>query len=185
MFAYRSRFVFHLCASSTLLLVGLVASESSLFAQNPGFAKEPVIIEYDLDPAWPQYPENFSRKGGVSGLAVDNKNQVWFFRRGSNPIQVYAADGTFVRTWGEDQFITPHHLRIDHEGHIWVTDLGLHVVQKFTPEGDLLLTLGVRGEKGEDEMHFNMPTDVAITKSGDIFVTDGYGNRRIVHFDKN
>ena len=62
-----------------------------------------------------------------------------------------------------------HHLRIDHEGNIWVADFGLHIVQKFTPEGKLLQTLGVRGEKGEDETHFNMPTDMAITKSGDIY----------------
>ena len=82
-------------------------------------------------------------------------------------------------------FVNPHHLRIDHEGNIWVADFGLHVVQKFTPAGELLQTLGVKGEKGEDETHFNMPTDMAITKSGDIFVTDGYGNRRIVHFDKH
>lgn len=185
MFIFRSRLIFNLCVYSTLLLVGLVARESSLFAQNPGFAKEPVIIEYDLDPAWPQYPENVSRKGWVSGLAIDKKDQVWFFKKGPNPVQVYAADGTFVRTWGKDMFVNPHQLRIDHEGNIWVADFGLHIVQKFTPEGKLLLTLGVRGEKGEDETHFNMPTDMAITKSGDIFVTDGYGNRRIVHLDKS
>ena len=40
-------------------------------------------------------------------------------------------------------------------------------------------------KKEEDELHFNMPTDMAITSSGDVFVTDGYGNRRIVHFDKD
>jgi DNA-binding beta-propeller fold protein YncE len=45
--------------------------------------------------------------------------------------------------------------------------------------------LGVRGTSGEDEKHFNMPTDMAITPSGEIFVTDGYGNRRVVHFDKD
>jgi hypothetical protein len=56
-------------------------------------------------------------------------------------------------------------------------------VKKFTPEGKLLLTLGTPGQSGEDETHFNRPTDAAITPAGDVFVTDGYGNRRVVHFD--
>ena len=52
-----------------------------------------------------------------------------------------------------------------------------------TPGGELLLTLGTPGEPGEDSTHFNRPTDVAVTSRGEIFVTDGYGNNRVVHFD--
>jgi len=181
----RSPLVFSLSIYSTLFLFGAIAGQSSAFAQNPSFARQPVVVEYDVDPSWPQCPEDVSHKGWVSGLAIDAKDQVWFFRKGPDPVQVYTAEGKFVRTWGKDMFLNPHHLRIDHDGNIWVADFGLHVVQKFTPEGKLLQTLGVRGEKGMDETHFNMPTDMAITKSGDIFVTDGYGNRRIVHFDKD
>lgn len=154
-------------------------------AQNLGFAKEPTITEYDVDPDWPHIPEGIGQKGWVSGLAVDDQDQIWFFKKGENPVQVYTADGKFVRTWGKGMFDNPHQLRIDHEGNIWVADFGLHVVQKFTPEGELLQTLGVRGEKGEDETHFNMPTDMAVTPAGDVFVTDGYGNRRVVHFGKD
>ena len=145
---------------------------------------DPVVTEYDVDPAWPKRPDNVAGTGWVSGLAVDAQDQVWFFRKGPDPVQVYTAGGDFVRTWGKDMFVNPHHLRIDHEGNVWVADFGLHVVQKFTPDGQLLMALGVRGEKGEDEAHFNMPTDMAITPAGDIFVTDGYGNRRVVHFTK-
>jgi len=145
---------------------------------------DPVVTEYDVVPSWPKRPEHVSGKGWVSGLAVDAEDRIWFFRKGPDPVQVYTADGDFVRTWGKGMFESPHHLRIDREGHVWVADFGLHVVQKFTPEGELLLTLGVRGEKGSDEKHFNMPTDMAITRSGDVFVTDGYGNRRVVHFTK-
>lgn len=170
---------------SGLTVAMLLCSAAPVMAQNLGFAKEPTITEYDVDPTWPQRPENISDKGWVSGLAIDDKDQVWFFRKGPDPVQVYTADGKFVRSWGEGQFVNPHQLRIDPEGNIWVADFGLHIVQKFTPEGKLLLTLGVRGEKGEDETHFNMPTDMAITPAGDIFITDGYGNRRIVHCDKN
>ncbi len=147
-----------------------------------GDTSPPVVTEYDVVPTWPKRPDHVSDKGWVSGLSVDAQDQVWFFRKGPDPVQVYTADGEFVRTWGKGMFSNPHHLRIDHEGHVWVADFGLHVVQKFTPEGQLLMTLGVPGEKGTDQRHFNMPTDMAITRSGDIFVTDGYGNRRVMHF---
>ncbi|MCA9232063.1 MAG: hypothetical protein KDA57_15550 [Planctomycetales bacterium] len=167
-----------------LFSTGLL-STTCVQAQNPGFAKQPTITEYDVDPAWPQIPENIGTKGWVSGLAVDDQDQVWVFKKGDDPVQVYTTAGKFVRSWGQGMFVQPHQLRIDHEGSIWVADFGLHVVQKFTPEGDLLQTLGVRGESGVDETHFDKPTDMAITPAGDIFVSDGYGNRRIVHFDKD
>ncbi len=150
-----------------------------------GQSDDPVVTEYDVDPNWPQRPEPVSGKGWVSGLAVDQQDQIWFVRKGPDPVQCYSADGKFIRTWGKDDFSNPHHLRIDHEGNIWLADFGLHIVRKYTPEGKLLMTLGERGKKGEDDKHFNMPTDMAITPSGDIFISDGYGNRRIVHFDKH
>jgi len=172
--------------SPSLLAITLtVAVTNRAAAQNPTFAKTPTITEYDVDPDWPQRPEHISGKGWVSGLAIDDKDQVWFFRKGPDPVQVYTTDGKFVRSWGRDMFLNPHQLRIGPDGNIWVADFGLHVVQKFTPEGKELQTFGVRGEKGMDELHFNMPTDMAITPDGDIFVTDGYGNRRVVHLDKN
>ena len=152
-------------------------------ADAPGFAKEPNLIEYDVDPKWPQRPDDVSAKGWVSGLAIDAQDNIWFFRKGPDPVQVYTADGQFVRTWGKGLFVDPHPLRIDPEGNIWVADFGGHVVQKYTPEGKLLLTLGTPGESGDDEAHFFRPTDMAITPDGDVFVTDGYGNRRIVHFN--
>jgi len=158
---------------------------TAVHAQNLGYAKQPTVTEYDADPNWPQIPDHIGRKGWVSGLAIDDQDQVWLFKKGDNPVQVYTASGKFVRSWGKGMFVQPHQLRIDHEGNIWVADFGLHIVQKFTPEGKLLQTLGVKGEKGADETHFNMPTDMAITPTGEIFITDGYGNRRVVHFDKH
>ena len=129
----------------------------SLAPNSFGQSDDPVVTEYDVDPNWPQRPEHVSGQGWVSGLAVDSEDQVWFFRKGPNPVQCYTAEGQFVRTWGAGDFSSPHHLRIDHEGHIWVADFGLHIVQKYTPEGKLLMTLGEKRRKGEDERHFNMP----------------------------
>ena len=66
--------------------------------RSPNFARVPRVIEYDVDLAWPKVPEHVSQEGWVSGLAVDDKDQIWFVRKGPDPAQVYMADGDFVRT---------------------------------------------------------------------------------------
>ena len=182
----NNRDLFTPCANITLVLLVLLSVTVVSHAQPyPSHAVDPVVVEYDVDPTWPNRPDSVAPFGWVSGMDIDQHGHVWVFNRGQDPVQVYTPDGQFVRTWGKGDFKDPHHIRIDREGHIWLADFGLHTVQKFTPEGELLLTLGVSGEPGNDESHFNMPTDMAITDTGEIFVTDGYGNRRVVHFDKH
>jgi DNA-binding beta-propeller fold protein YncE len=60
-----------------------------------------------------------------------------------------------------------------------------HIVAKLDMTGRLLMTLGERDVPGEDVRHFNRPTDVAVAPDGSFFVSDGYGNSRIVKFDKD
>ncbi len=169
-------------AVALTLLVALAPRLTA--ADDPKYPKVNVATAYVVDPHWPQKPAEF-RWGDMSGIAVDAKDNVYVFTRAEPPVQVYTANGKFVRAWGKDDIKTAHHLKIDHEGNVWVADIGHHVVMKFTPEGKLLQTLGTRGHPGCDETHLNLPTDMAITPKGDIFVSDGYGNARIVHFDRN
>ena len=75
-----------------------------------------------------------------------------------------------------------HGVRVDGRDHLWVTDVGRHVVHEFSPDGKLLRTLGTPGEPGEDARHFNQPTDVAVTRAGEIYVSDGYINARVAKF---
>lgn len=137
---------------------------------------------YEVDPSWPRKPSEYEW-AAMPGIAVDEKDQVWIFTRSKPPIQVYAADGTFIRAWGDDTIGNAHHLKIDRDGNVWVSDIGLHVVRKFSPNGDVLLTAGIPGQPGGDAAHFNRPTDVAIAPNGELFVADGYRNNRIVHLD--
>jgi len=174
--------LFRFGAPAALALASFLSAAHA--ADAPSYSVVETITEYDVDAGWPKRPDDVQPWGWVSGIAVDAEDRVWLFNKGVDPVQVYTAEGEFVRTWGKGDFKDPHHLRIDPEGNIWVADFGLHVVQKYTPEGKLLMTLGTRGESGEDETHFYRPTDMAVTPAGDIFVTDGYGNRRVVHFDK-
>ena len=88
-----------------------------------------------------------------------------------------------VRTWGQGQFREPHQVRIDRKGDVWLVDSGLHVVRKYTPEGKLLLTLGTPGA-GRRFDAFQSSNGRGGRAGGDVFVADGYGNNRIVHFDR-
>ena len=158
--------------------------EETETAPLPDYPKVDAAILYEVDPNWPRKPDAFEW-AAVPGIAVDKEDQVYVFTRSKPPVQVYTSDGAFVRSWGDDDIETAHHLKIDHEGSIWVADIGLHVVRKFTPEGKLLMTIGTPGKWGTDKTHLNMPTDMAITPGGEVFVSDGYGNSRVVHFDRN
>lgn len=166
------------------LLVCLFLVVASAEAQRPPerYPKINTAIGYRLDPAWPQKPAD-AVWGAMPGIAVDKAGNIWTFNRGNIPIQVYAPDGKLIRMWGQGEFKNPHHIKVDREGNVWVADTQWHTVRKFTPEGKLLMTLGTPGEAGADDAHLNQPTDMAIAPSGDIFVADGYGNNRIVHFD--
>ncbi|MEE8450990.1 MAG: peptidyl-alpha-hydroxyglycine alpha-amidating lyase family protein [Thermoguttaceae bacterium] len=143
-----------------------------------------LATSYRVDPSWPQRPDDV-QWGKMAGVTIDAKGQIWLHTRANPPVQVYDADGRFIRGWGEDIIESAHYLRIDHEGKVWASDIGKHVIMQFTPEGKLLKTLGTPGEPGEDETHLNKPTDMAVTPDGDVFVSDGYGNSRIVHFDRH
>jgi peptidylamidoglycolate lyase len=80
-------------------------------------------------------------------------------------------------------FLVPHGITVDGQNNIWLTDVGLHQVFKFSHDGRLLLTLGQPRVGGWDATHFNQPTDIAIRKDGAFYVSDGYVNSRVALFD--
>lgn len=140
------------------------------------------LPDYRPVAGWPQLPPGLEL-GPVSAVATDAGDRVFVAHRGPKPILVFDRDGKFVRAWGDEHIKTAHGLRIDHHGHVWVTDVGNHLVMKFDPEGKLLLSLGQKGRAGDTPDRFDRPTDVAVTPAGDFYVTDGYGNARVLKFD--
>jgi peptidylamidoglycolate lyase len=98
-------------------------------------------------------------------------------------VEIDAATGKLVAAWGARTFLVPHGITVDDGGNIWLTDVGLHQVFKFTHDGRLLMTLGQARIGGWDATHFNQPTDIAIRKDGSVYVSDGYVNSRVARFD--
>lgn len=132
---------------------------------------------------WPQLPPNFEL-GAVSAVATDVQDRVFVAHRAAKPILIFDKDGKFIRGWGDDHIKTPHGLRIDPDGNVWVTDIGHHLVMKFDPDGKLLMSLGRKGEAGNTPDRLDRPTDIAFAPNGDFFITDGYGNSRVMKFTR-
>lgn len=122
--------------------------------------------------------------GRVSAVAVNAKGEVFAFHRGrrADPVIIFDAKGRYLRSWGKGVFTSPHGLRIDPQGNVWTTDVGSHQVMKFSQDGKLLLTLGKKGQPGATRDTFDKPTDIAFAQNGDFYVSDGYGNKRVVKF---
>ena len=78
-----------------------------------------------------------------------------------------------------------HAIRVDPAGDVWVVDAAGHVIYKLRETGELLLQLGTRGVAGSGPDTFNLPTDIAFAPNGDLYVSDGYGNARIVRFTRD
>jgi len=92
--------------------------------------------------------------------------------------------GKLLKSWGANLFIMPHGLTVDKENNVWVTDVGLQQIFKFTHDGKLLMTSGVAKVAGNDSLHFNYPTDIAVANDGSFYVSDGYRNSRVAKFSK-
>ncbi len=135
--------------------------------------------------------------GQATGVAVDSHNHVFIFHRADRvwedemPIHPIAKNtiimvdvntGEKLAEWGNQLFIMPHGLSIDNEDNVWVTDVAGHTVQKFSHDGDLLMTLGNPGQSGSDAKHFNMPADIDFDSEGAIYIADGYINTRVMKF---
>jgi len=123
--------------------------------------------------------------GKCSAVAIGKKGELFLFHRGKQPIICCDSKGNFLRSWGDDLIKTAHGMRVDRGGNVWATDMGHHMVFKFTPTGKLLLALGQVDKPGDTRDQFNRPTDVAFGPKGEVFVTDGYGNNRVVKLDQS
>ena len=115
-----------------------------------------------------------------------------------DPVLKFDQEGNVVESFGGGMFIWPHGIDVDPDGNVWVTDAVAagrapagtrgHQVVKFSPVGEVLMTLGTPGVPGSGPDHFNAPADVVVADNGDFFVADGHGNdtnNRVVKFSSD
>lgn len=169
---------------------------------------------FQLDPDWPKLPNGLVL-GPVASVTAGPNGRVWVLHRprlvaadkranAAPPILEFDDKGAFVKAWGGEGPgyewpLTEHGLRVDDKGNFWVTGSSPNpapapgsptdsMVLKFDSAGKFLLQIGRRGQPGgnQDTRNLDRATDVAVySKTNEVFVSDGYGNRRVIVFDAN
>jgi streptogramin lyase len=151
----------------------------AMIHDTPRLALESVPLEARLPAA--------SALGTVSSVAADKDGVIYILQRGDKADPVIALDpqGRVLRSWGKGMFTVPHSIRVDPDGNIWTVDAGSSVLLKFTPKGRKLQEIDV-GEvaTGRDCAFPTLcgTTDVTFGPAGRLFISDGYGNARILEY---
>ena len=149
---------------------------------------------------WPHYPPEMQFEMG-SGVTVDDEGTIYLFTRdvehwaahplamrekmGKSSVSMFDRDGNYLGIWGpsdEPGFALGAHTIYFIEGNFWVVDRDGHTVRKYSKEGELLIELGTFAEPGKDPKHLNGPTGVVVQANGNIVVTDGYWNARMIWY---
>jgi len=142
---------------------------------------------YEVQSDWAKLPAGWSFHEVVD-VGVDFQDRVYVFSRGEHPVMVFDRHGNLLKAWGEGLFKRPHGLTLAADNTLYLADDGAHVVQQFTLEGELLMTLGRPGQGAAfmSGQPFNQPTKAALDpKTGEIYISDGYGNARVHKFSPN
>ena len=168
-------------------------------------AQDGGVPAFEVDASWPSMPNDWVL-GQVSSVTVGPDDRIWVLHRprtvgedqgtAAPPVLAFEPDGTFVRSWGGsadgvDWPANEHGIHVDPDGNVWVGGNGAQpesddMLLKFTAEGELLLQIGGRARSsGNDDTENPMrPAESFVhAATGEVFVADGYGNRRVVVFD--
>jgi DNA-binding beta-propeller fold protein YncE len=154
---------------------------------------------FEVNEDWARPPEGCEMM--AASVTVDAQDRVYCFNRGKeHPVIVFDREGNYLSSWGAGMFAFPHTIRVNRDGNLWLVDRDHAQMMLFTPSGELLRTIGTRGFRSDtgvaaddfrsdaykDVTHgggpFNLPTDIDEAPSGEMFVTDGYGNARVHKF---
>lgn len=122
--------------------------------------------------------------GMVSWVAADRNGLTYLIQRGdkADPIVVIDHQGKVVRSWGKGLYVMPHAIRVDPMGNVWTTDAASSMVYKFSPQGAKLMEISVGGQPARCPNNFCGTTDIAFAKDGNLLISDGYSNARILEY---
>ncbi len=138
-------------------------------------------FRYEVVEGWEQLPEGVTLRE-TPGVAVNSRDEVFLLTRNTDyPVMVFDRQGSFLRSFGRGVFdARTHGMFIGADQAVWCVDDGTHSITKWSQEGELLLTLGGNPSPTWSGEPFNRPTHAAVSPaSGDLFITDGYGNSNV------
>jgi DNA-binding beta-propeller fold protein YncE len=160
-------------------------------AQQANLSQSGLIRGIQDSPTLPFVESHFSLRASlpgwelasVSGVAVGTNGDLYVVQRGAkaDPILVFNKRGDLLRSWGRGDFTLPHSLRLDPLGNVWAVDAGASKLIKYTPAGNKLLTITIAPIPNTGSP-FRGATDIAFAPNGHLFITDGYGNARILEY---
>ena len=179
--------------------IALALSVCPAFAQTKAKAQNVPEIPYQSVPNFLKLPPNLYL-GEAMGVATNSKGHVFVYTRSATTrLFEFDQNGNYVCEIGQGLFgfEFAHSVRVDPQDNIWAVDEGTNMVIKFNPAGKVVMVLGRRPEFVADAIptppgptpppekyQFRRPTDVAWDLQGNIFVSDGYVNHRVVKYSK-
>jgi len=155
--------------------------------------------QYELVDNWAKLPDDMALLD-VCSIGIDSEDRIYLINRGTHPVMVFDKEGNLLKFWGDGLFTHIHGGRVGPDNSVYCTDADGHTVSKHTNDGKLVFQLGTKNVPSDTGFimqgdldsalnvikksgpPFNYPTNTFITKAGDIFVSDGYGNARIHRF---
>lgn len=184
------------------LAVVVLLTAMPLYAQSKAKVQNVPEIPYDSVPNALKLPDNLYLGEGI-GIATNSKGHVYVYTRsGATRLFEFDQNGNFVKEIGEGLygFLFAHAVRVDKDDNIWAVDEGSNMVIKFDPNGKVLMLIGRRPEAVEgleanappgtpppnaQPYALARPTDIGWDPQGNIYISDGYVNSRVVKYDKN
>lgn len=174
-------------AVAVLLLLHAVAGSTAQTSTARPVATLSGVPEFEVDSKWPMLPDGW-RWGQVIGIFADSRGHVW--TSSQSRISEWDTAGKLVQSWdarGPDgKWSTIHGLFVDHNGFVWTNARESHLTVKFTRTGQVALVIGRFNETGgsNDTTLMGRPSEIWVDPAdNEVFVADGYGNRRIIVFD--
>ena len=164
--------IFAAMAISTVLVSDGVAAKD----------KGEEVAEYEYV-QWPTLPADLEMVG-ANGIAIDSKGRIYAAAGDKNPVLVFSPEGKLLDAWGDGIIKGKHAIRI-YGDKVYVCDTELNQVYEFSTDGKLLRAFGTKGKAGTGPNEFDKPTCIAVAPNGDLYITDGYGNSRVVCLDSN
>ena len=125
--------------------------------------------------------------GGVPSVALDSKGYLWVFKRSpAGVVQLMKFDPNHKLVLEVPESVIGHQAKahgmaVDKEDNVWITDNGQATVMKLSPEGKLLMTIGVKDKRGDwveekGQRLLWQPVMVAFAPNGDLYIAQGHAN---------